>query len=133
MVTRFSDWNWEGVDILEYTDRPGTFESVTRRTLGGDGDTAFQTRYFEVAPGGYTSYERHEHEHNVVVIRGQAKVRLGDDWHEIGAFDVVRVGPNVPHQFVNTGEEPFGMICVVDKVRDRPVLMDTVGADQASK
>jgi len=38
----------------------------------------FVTRYFEIQPGGYSTLERHQHPHAVVVIRGRGRVMLGD-------------------------------------------------------
>jgi ribulose-bisphosphate carboxylase large chain len=31
----------------------------------------FHVRYFEIAPGGYSTLEKHEHEHVVIPIRGR--------------------------------------------------------------
>ena len=49
------------------------FAGITRQTLfeGGDG-LACQLRYFEVAPGGWSSLERHHHAHAVMIVRGAA-------------------------------------------------------------
>jgi quercetin dioxygenase-like cupin family protein len=95
--------------------------------------TSFETRFFEIAPGGYTSFERHEHEHVVVVTRGRGRVRLGDEWSEIGEGDFVHVPQNTPHQFTNEFDQPFGIVCIVDRDRDRPVLLDTDGLPRASE
>jgi quercetin dioxygenase-like cupin family protein len=132
VISRCSDFRWAGAEAKLYKDTPGSHRGVVRFSLGGDGETDFQVRYFEVAPDGFTSFEMHRHEHCVVVLRGAGKVRLDEEWHEVRPFDVVNIGPNQPHQFRNTGDEPFGILCVVDKDRDRPILLDTEGAHQAS-
>ena len=106
--------------------------SITKQVLSPEMLAAFQVRYYEMAPGGYSSFERHEHEHCVVVLRGEGKVRLDDEWHELGPNDLVRVKGQQPHQFVNTGAEPFGILCVVDKERDRPVHLQTDGTPSTS-
>ena len=55
-----------GVDVLEYKrDRGAPFRDVTRQVLFDDPPLACQLRYFEVAPGGHTTLERHEHAHAV--------------------------------------------------------------------
>ena len=41
--------------------------------LFGDPSFPAQLRYFEVAPGGWTTLERHEHVHAVMVIRGKGQ------------------------------------------------------------
>jgi quercetin dioxygenase-like cupin family protein len=83
----------------------------------------FHLRYFEIEPGGYTTYERHKHQHVVVALRGQGEVRLGDRWEPVNYGDVVYVAPNEPHQFRASGDEPFGFFCIVTADRDRPVPM----------
>lgn len=132
LIRRFRDFRWAGAEERLYKDVPGSHLGVVRFALDGDGQAGFQARYFEVQPGGYTSFERHEHEHCVVVLRGRARLRLGSEWHEIGDHDVVNIGPSTPHQFRCLGEEPFGMLCIVDKVRDRPELLDTEESPEAS-
>jgi len=130
-IQRAGDYEWPGVEIKEY--KPGHSQDVTRRTLLEPNDTKFEVRYFEVQPGGHTSFEEHEHEHCVVVLRGSGKVRLGKEWSELSLHDTVYVGSRVPHQFKNTGVEPFGILCVVERERDRPILLDPLGNPRTSE
>jgi mannose-6-phosphate isomerase-like protein (cupin superfamily) len=123
VIQRFSGGQWPGVECESYKDEPGTWIGTTRRVLAEESKTGFQTRYFEVAVDGYTSFEQHQHEHVVVVLRGTGMVLLGETWHAIGQNDCVHVPPGMPHQFRNCGSEPFGILCVVDQDRDRPVLL----------
>jgi len=106
---------------------------VDRHVVFDSSSSQFQTRYFEIAPGGYSSFEQHGHEHCVVVLTGTGQVRLGDAWHELAERDVVHVGPNVPHQFRNVAAAPFGILCIVDRDRDRPILLSTLPDEQSSK
>jgi quercetin dioxygenase-like cupin family protein len=90
---------------------------------GGE-STRFHVRYFEIAPGGFTSLERHQHEHVVVVLRGRGHVQLGGQVHVVGYGDTVYVAPQESHQFRNaSADEPFGFLCIVDAERDGPVLL----------
>ncbi len=132
MIRESADFTYPDVELKAYKDRPGTFEFVTRREFFPEASTAFETRYFEVSAGGYTSFEMHAHEHCVVVLRGQGRVRLGDEWQHISLGDTIHVKPMTPHQFENTAEEPFGFLCMVDKDRDRPVLLDPDGSPRPS-
>lgn len=124
-VARFdrSRFRWSGVASRPYKapDRGlATWKGVERFVLVGRGEpTAFHLRYFEIAPRGYSSFERHRHAHAVLVVRGQGSVRLGDRVHRLGPMDFVYIPPGVPHQF-RAGREPFGFLCPVDAVRDRP-------------
>jgi quercetin dioxygenase-like cupin family protein len=128
-VLRFGpEFRWQGVSVTEYKaaaeGRPASWCGITRQTLaGGRGEkTAFHLRYFEIAPGGFSSREHHAHEHVVVVLRGRGEVQLGDAVHPLGYGDVVYVAPHEVHQFRNpAGPEPLGFLCVVDAQRDDPV------------
>jgi quercetin dioxygenase-like cupin family protein len=123
VIEKFAEGGWSGFEQLPYKDVPGSHRGVVRQNLLKEGETQFEVRYFEIAPGGFTSFERHEHEHFVVVMCGAGEVRLGEDVRPLEQRDLVRVEPNMPHQFRNTGTEPFGILCVVDRMRDRPVLL----------
>lgn len=114
---------WAGIDTLPYKRSDGSWSGVTRQLLAGgpESTSSFELRYFELAPGGRSSHERHQHEHAVVVLRGSGEVLLGDAVHSVRPGDFVRVAPGDPHQFRNTGDEPLGFLCVVDAERDRPM------------
>jgi ribulose-bisphosphate carboxylase large chain len=117
-------FRWEGLPVTEYKRAAEHHCGVNRVTLVGDrGEaTAFHIRYFEMAPGGFTTLEHHVHEHAVIILRGRGQVQLGDTQHELGFGDTVYVAPDEPHQFRNlSATEPFGFLCVVDAARDRPL------------
>ncbi|MDQ7818948.1 MAG: cupin domain-containing protein [Armatimonadota bacterium] len=115
---------WEGVEPQVYkagpADAPGMlWRDVVRHTLTGPG-SAFVLRYFEIAPGGYSSLEKHRHVHAAVVLRGRGQVVVGRRVFAVAPFDLVYVPPLTPHQFINAGEGPFGFLCPVDSDRDPP-------------
>ena len=116
-------FHWEGVDVLAYKQEGSApFKDVTRQVLFEGADLPVQMRYFEVAPGGWTTLERHEHVHNVMVIRGSGKCLIGDQAHELKIHDLVSVPPMTWHQFRAAAGEPLGFLCLVDVDRDRPQL-----------
>ena len=96
------------------------WRGVVRHTLASGQEMAFQLRYFEIAPEGFSSLEKHQHAHTIVVLRGRGKVVAGLEVFNVAPFDLVVIPPGTPHQFVNAGSEPFGFICPVDADRDRP-------------
>jgi mannose-6-phosphate isomerase-like protein (cupin superfamily) len=85
---------------------------------------ATQLRYFEVAPGGWTTLERHEHVHNVMVIRGRGRCLVGEKAFDLARNDLVSVPPLTWHQFHAAADEPLGFLCLVNRERDRPQLPD---------
>ena len=96
------------------------WRDVVRHTLAGGETLAFQLRYFEIAPGGFSSLEKHQHAHTIIVLRGKGTVIAGLEVFAVEPFDLVVIPPGAPHQFVNAGPEPFGFLCPVDADRDPP-------------
>jgi ribulose-bisphosphate carboxylase large chain len=124
-VVRFgADFRWLGVPVADYKAPGDHWCGIRRSTLVGDQgeQTQFQLRYFEIAPGGFSSLEHHRHEHAVVVLRGRGEVRLGEDRFDLGFGDLVYVRPDEVHQFRNPHAEPFGFLCIVDAQRDAPLI-----------
>lgn len=117
------DFHWEAVNVLAYKqDGSAPFRDVTRQVLFDSADPPAQLRYFEVAPGGWTTLERHQHVHAVMVIRGRGQCLVGDEAYDIGLHDLVSVPPMTWHQFRAAADEPLGFLCLVAAERDRPQL-----------
>ena len=117
----FENFRWKDIDHLAYKEDGSLFKGVTRQVLfDGSDDIKCQLRYFEVAPGGHTTLECHDHVHVVMVIRGEGDVLLGDHLQHVKQFDVVEIGSRTWHQFQATGKQPLGFLCLVSSNRDRP-------------
>ena len=124
-------FHWEGVDVLKYKQEGSApFKDVTRQVLFESADLPAQLRYFEVAPGGYTTLERHNHVHAVMVIRGHGECLVGDKAYAIDTHDLVNVPPMTWHQFHAAPDAPLGFLCLVASDRDRPQLPS---ADEVEK
>jgi mannose-6-phosphate isomerase-like protein (cupin superfamily) len=121
-IAQKEPFRWEDVPVLAYKEEGGThFKGVTRQVLFDDGDgLGAQLRYFEIAPGGHSTLERHAHVHSVMVLRGRGQALVGGEIHNLGANDLVRVPPQTWHQFRATAGEPLGFLCLVRGDRDRP-------------
>jgi len=115
-------FRWQDVDVLAYKADAAPFRDVTRQVLFGDAGQASQLRYFEVAPNGHTTLERHAHTHAVMILRGAGRCLVGDAVFAIETFDLVTVPPLTWHQFRASIESPLGFLCIVDADRDRPQL-----------
>jgi quercetin dioxygenase-like cupin family protein len=96
------------------------WRAITRHRLLSEAPAAFELRYFELAPGGYSSLEKHRHVHFVIALRGAGRALVGDTVHELAPFDALYVPPLTPHRWMAAGDEPFGFLCPVDAERDRP-------------
>ena len=120
-----SGFRWEGREPVAYKASDELpFRDVSRTELiGNSGElTAFDIRYFEVAPGGHSSLEKHLHTHVVIAARGAGTLLSGETQISLKPFDVAYVPPLQVHQLRNESAEPFGFFCIVDHDRDRPML-----------
>ncbi len=122
MVRTHRDFTWDGVDVHPYKEDGGThFKSITRQTLFKGAETLpTEFRYFEIQPGGYSTLERHDHLHVVMIIRGKGQVVVGEEISNIGLHDVVSVPAQTWHQFQAAADDHLGFLCLVAVERDRP-------------
>jgi ribulose-bisphosphate carboxylase large chain len=113
---------WGGVKVQKYKLSDGGWSAITKQVLVGNQaeTTRFHLRYFEIAPGGFSSHEWHRHEHVVICIRGKGTVVLGKKTHKMNYLDTLYIAPQTPHQLQNPFSEPFGFLCIVNAKRDRP-------------
>jgi quercetin dioxygenase-like cupin family protein len=115
--------SWSGVETLHYKhEGSAPFRDVSRQLLFGDEHLAAQLRYFEVQAGGYTTLERHQHMHAVLVLRGGGQALIGDALLDLAEHDLVTVPPLTWHQFRAPKDGPLGFLCMVNADRDRPQL-----------
>lgn len=122
--------DWQHIPVEAYKKNTDSYKGITRRELiGKRGEsTDFHMRYFEIEKGGFSTLEKHQHEHAVMVVKGHGQVRIGCHISDIGPGDIVYVSPDDPHQFLNLDhEEPFGFLCIVNAERDRPQMVDGMG------
>jgi len=129
LVRKFSSasdgFRWEDVSLKTYKEDGSHFRSITRQTLfSGDDGQPCELRYFEIAPGGHSTFERHVHTHAVLILRGRGRVLVGDSVRDIEAFDLVHVPRLTWHQFRADDENPLGFLCLVACDRDRPMRPD---------
>lgn len=131
VLRKLEGFEWKDVPLEAYKSDAETWKGITRRELiGKRGETVdFHVRYFEIQPGGYSTLEKHEHEHVVIPLRGAGEAQAGCYVWTVGVGDVVYVGPSDPHQFrcPAGAKEPFGFLCVVNAKRDRPAIVEGLG------
>src|SRR3954463_11732974 len=115
-------FRWEGIEPRAYKDEPGAargmaWRGISRHTLARG---AFELRYFELAPGGFSSLERHAHVHAIVCVRGRGRALVGSKVVSLAPFDLVETAPGAPPGGWPSSAEPFGFLCTVDGERDKP-------------
>jgi quercetin dioxygenase-like cupin family protein len=84
----------------------------------------FALRKFSMRKGGGMPRHTNTVEHEQYVLRGHAKVGIGDDVHEVRAGDVVFIPAGTIHFYENVGEEPFEFLCIIPNKEDKLTILD---------
>ena len=116
-------YRWDGVAYQPYKqDGSAPFKDISRQVLFHDPAFGCEVRYFEMDAAGYSTLERHEHAHAVMILRGHGECLLGTEVRAVKPHDLVTIPAWTWHQFHATAGEPLGFLCMVNQARDRPVL-----------
>jgi len=119
----FSQFRWEDVAHRPYKEEGAApFRAISRQVLFEDPSLSCELRYFEMDEAGYSTLERHEHAHGVMIFRGRGHCLLGTEVRPVGTFDLVTIPAWTWHQFRADAGEPLGFLCMVNRERDRPQL-----------
>lgn len=117
------NFRWEAVAHQPYKqDGIAPFKDISRQVLFHEDSLACELRYFEMDADGYSTLERHEHTHGVMILRGSGECLVGEEVLTVKQFDLVSIPSMVWHQFRATAGEPLGFLCMVNAQRDRPQL-----------
>ncbi len=124
LLRAFQDgYRWDEVAHLPYKqDGDAPFKDISRQVLFHEPDLGCDLRYFEMDTGGYSTLERHEHAHAVMILRGHGECLLGDAVRDVKQFDLVSIPAWTWHQFRANAGEQLGFLCMVNQLRDRPQL-----------
>lgn len=97
---------------------------TTRQILiGPDQGPNFALRRFIMQPGGGMPRHTNTVEHEQYVLRGAARITVGEEVHEVKGGDVVFIPAGVPHSYQARGDEAFEFLCVVP---NRPDVIELV-------
>jgi quercetin dioxygenase-like cupin family protein len=78
----------------------------------------FAMRRFTMGVGGGMPPHTNTVEHEQYVLRGRARIGIGDEVHYVGPDDVVFIPAGTPHYY-EVLEAPFQFLCVIPNVPDR--------------
>jgi quercetin dioxygenase-like cupin family protein len=88
-----------------------------------DGAPHFAMRRFIMGPGGGMPRHTNSVEHQQWVLRGRARIGLGDEVHEVGPEDVLYIPAGMPHYY-EVIEAPFEFLCMVPDAPDEIQILD---------
>jgi quercetin dioxygenase-like cupin family protein len=84
----------------------------------------FALRKFSMLKGGGMPRHTNTVEHEQYVLRGRARIGIGEETYEVQQGDAVFIPAGVPHYYENLGDEPFEFICVAPNKEDKIVVVD---------
>ena len=101
-----------------------TGTSIRRQVLiSADEAPHFAMRKFIMGPGGGMPLHTNTVEHEQYILRGRARVVIGEEVLEVQRNDVVYIPAGVPHSYENLGEEPFEFLCLVPNLPDETTIL----------
>jgi quercetin dioxygenase-like cupin family protein len=69
-------------------------------------------------------------EHQQYVLRGSARVGIGDEVFDVGVGTVVHIPAGIPHWYRVVSSEPFEFLCMVPAEKDEiQILGDGIPQD----
>lgn len=92
-----------------------------------DGMPHFAMRKFTMGTGGGMPRHTNTVEHEQYVLRGRARVSIGDDIHEVGPGSVLYIPAGTPHDY-QVIEAPFEFLCMVPNEEDRIEICEEPGS-----
>ena len=84
----------------------------------------FALRKFSMLRGGGMPRHTNTVEHEQYVLRGHARIGLGDEIVEVQAGDVVYIPEGMVHFYENIGEEPFEFLCIIPNKEDKITIVE---------
>lgn len=91
-----------------------------------DGVSNFFMRRFTMGEGGGMPLHTNTVEHEQYVLRGRARVGIGNQVYEVKADDVLYIPAGVPHYY-QVLEAPFQFLCLIPNQPDRIEIVKSEG------
>ena len=101
-------------------------DTEIRVLIGPQEGPNFALRRFTMQPGGGMPRHTNVVEHEQYVLRGRARIGIGDEVFDVGQDDVVFIPAGVPHWYEAGGDEPFEFLCIVP---NRPDRIEVLGGE----
>ncbi len=92
--------------------------------IGSDDAPNFAMRRFIMEPGGGMPNHTNCVEHEQFVLRGKAKVGIGEVVYAVKSGDIVFIPRGIPHWYRAEGDEPFEFLCVVPNIPDHIEILE---------
>jgi quercetin dioxygenase-like cupin family protein len=84
----------------------------------------FALRRFTMQKGGGMPHHTNTVEHEQYVLRGHARIGIGEETYEVRAGDVVFIPEGAVHYYQNLDDEPFEFLCIIPNKEDKITIVD---------
>ena len=84
----------------------------------------FALRKFSMQKGGGMPRHTNTVEHEQYVLRGEAKITIGDETHHVKGGDVVFIPQGAIHSYENTGDDQFEFLCIIPNKEDKITIVE---------
>ena len=91
--------------------------TIRRVLIGHEEAPNFAMRKFSMEAGGGMPRHTNSVEHEQYVVRGSARIGIGDEEFEVSEGDVVFIPAGVPHWY-EAAEDGFEFLCIVPNLPD---------------
>jgi quercetin dioxygenase-like cupin family protein len=96
----------------------GGIKTSRKVLIGSDEAPNFAMRKFKIEPGGKIPKHKNSVEHEQYVLRGTARIGIGDQIYEVSKDDVIFIPAGVPHWYEVIGNKAFVFLCSVPNKED---------------
>lgn len=111
------------VSDVEPTEVSAGVKTTRQVLISSEEGPNFALRRFVMQPGGGMPRHTNTVEHEQYVLKGRARIGIGEEIHEVKAGNVVFIPEGVPHWYQNTGDEPFEFLCIVPNKPDQTTIL----------
>jgi quercetin dioxygenase-like cupin family protein len=109
---------------LEARNVPAGKDTTIQVLISSQEGPNFALRKFSMQKGGSMPLHTNTLEHEQYVLRGHARIGIGDQTYEVKAGYVVFIPEGIPHFYTNIGDEPFEFLCIVPNKEDKITIVD---------
>lgn len=100
--------------VYKKIDSPKVKEAFMKAVISPkEGWEGYVMRILKLGKGGYSPKHTHDWPHINYIIKGEGKLHIDGEDHEIKEGSYAYVPGGASHQFLNVGEEDLEFICIV--------------------
>ncbi len=111
-------------DEVEVREVLNARETTMRVLISSKEGPNFAMRKFVMQKGGGMPRHTNTVEHEQYVLRGRARIGIGEEIYEVQAGDVIFIPEGAVHFYQNIGEEPFEFLCIIPNKEDRITIVE---------